>query len=407
MPALPLLLLLSIIILAAKLAGLVSTRVGQPAVLGEILAGLILGPTVLDLLHWSIFAQAHLDETVLHLAELGVIFLMFVAGLEVDVHEMLGSGRAAALAGVLGVIAPLILGAGTALLFGFESTHSLFLGIILSATSVSISAQTLMELGVLRSREGLTLLGAAVVDDILVILVLSLFVALAGGGVVGVTALSWIVVRMVLFLAGAAIIGHWVLPRATRWVEGLPVSEGVLAFAVIVGLLAAWAAEALGGVATITGAFLAGVFFRRTHVFHAIEEGMHKLTYAFLVPIFFVSIGLEANARAVGLDGLPFVLTICVVAILSKIIGSGLGALLGGFDREEALRTGIGMVSRGEVGLIVATVGLAQGIIADEVFSVVVIVVLVTTLATPIMLRAAFKGKGMERDGQPSRVRAG
>lgn len=399
MPVLPLLLVLTIIILAAKLAGLVSSRIGQPAVLGELLTGLILGPTVLDMLHWPIFAEAHVEETVLHMAELGVIFLMFVAGLEVDVEEMLRSGRVAALAGILGVISPLILGTATALLFDFSMERSIFLGVILSATSVSISAQTLMELGVLRSREGLTLLGAAVVDDVLVILVLSLFIALAGGGAVSAAALGWIVVKMVLYLVGAVAIGHWMLPRATSWVARLPVSEGNLAFAVVVTLFAAWSAEALGGVATITGAFLAGVFFRRTHVFHAVEEGMHKLTYAFLVPIFFVSIGLEANARVLGLRAMPFVLTICVIAIISKIAGSGLGALMGGFERDEALRTGIGMVSRGEVGLIVATVGLTQGVIAEDLFSVAVIAVLVTTLATPIMLRSAFRRKAVVANG--------
>jgi Kef-type K+ transport system membrane component KefB len=390
MPALQILLLIAIIILVAKLSGLVISRIGQPAVLGELLAGLILGPTLLDMFHWPIFAGAHLEETVFHLAELGVIFLMFIAGLEVDLESMLQVDRAAVFAGVLGVIVPLLLSAGTGLLFGFDLTRSVFLGIILAATSVSISAQTLMELGVLRSREGLTLLGAAIIDDLLVILVLSLFVALTAGGAVSLAVLGWIVARMVLFLIAAVAVGAWLLPRAARWVGEQPISEGVLAFAVVVTLTAAWAAEALGGIATITGAFLAGVFFRRTYLYHTIEEGVHKLTYAFLVPIFFVSIGLEADARALGLDLLPFVLVILVVAVLSKIGGSGLGALLGGFDRRQALRTGIGMVSRGEVGLIVATVGVTQGLISDEIFSVVVIVVLVTTLATPLMLRSTF-----------------
>ena len=393
MPALQLLLLLAIIILAAKLSGLIISRIGRPAVLGELLAGLFLGPTVLDLLHWPMFAGAHLEETIIHLAELGVIFLMFVAGLEVDIQEMLQVDRAAVLAGIFGVLVPLSLSVGTALLFGFDSTRSIFLGIILAATSVSISAQTLMELGVLRSREGLTLLGAAIIDDLLVILVLSFFVAISVGGVVSVGSLVWIVARMILFIAAAVLIGNWVLPRISEWVGDQPVSEGALAFAVVVTLFTAWAAETLGGIATITGAFLAGVFFRRTHLYHAVEEGVHKLTYAFLVPIFFVSIGLEANARALGLELLPFVLVILVVAIISKIAGSGLGALLGGFNRLQSLRTGIGMVSRGEVGLIVASVGVTQGIISDEIFSVVVIVVLVTTLATPLLLRSVFRSE--------------
>ncbi len=399
MPGLQLLLLLAIIILAAKLAGLASARIGQPAVLGELTAGLILGPSVLDMLHWPIFAQGHLEETVLHLAELGVIFLMFVAGLEVDIDEMLRSGRVAVWAGTLGVLAPVLMGTGTGLLFNFDMERSIFLGVVLSATSVSISAQTLMELGVLRSKEGLALLAAAVVDDILVILILSLFVALAGDGAVSAASLGWIALKMVLFLIGAILAGHYVLPRAAQWVEGLPISQGNLTFAVVVTLLAAWAAEALGGVATITGAFIIGVYFRQTHVFHSVEEGMHKLSYGFLVPIFFVSIGLEANARALGLGALPFVTILCIVAILSKIIGSGLGAFIGGFDRGEALRSGIGMVSRGEVGLIVAAVGLSQGVMGEELFSIVVIVVLVTTLATPIMLRSAFRRKAVVQDG--------
>jgi len=391
MPALQILLLLAIIILVAKLSGWVVSRFGQPAVLGELLAGLILGPTVFDMLHWPLFAGAHLEETVFHLAELGVIFLMFVAGLEVDLEEMLQVDRAAIFAGVFGVFIPLLLSAGTSLLFGFDAPRSIFLGIILAATSVSISAQTLLELGVLRSREGLTLLGAAIIDDLLVILILSFFVAFSVSGSVSLAALGWIVARMLLYLIGAVLIGVWLLPRAAQWVGKQLISEGVLAFAVVVTLVAAWAAEALGGIATITGAFLAGVFFRRTHLYHTVEEGVHKLTYAFLVPIFFVSIGLEANARALGLDLLPFVIVILAVAVLSKIAGSGFGALLGGFNRKQALRTGIGMVSRGEVGLIVAAVGVTQGIISDEIFSVVVIVVLITTLATPLMLRATFK----------------
>lgn len=393
MHALQFLILLAIIILVAKLSGLIISKIGQPAVLGELIAGLILGPTVVDLLHWPIFAGAHLEETVFLLAELGVIFLMFVAGLEVDMQEMLQVDKAAVLAGVFGVFIPLLLSAGTSLMFGFDITLSIFLGIILAATSVSISAQTLMELGVLRSREGLTLLGAAIIDDLLVILILSLFVALSTGGDVSLVTLSWIVARMILFIAAAVLLGHWVLPRFAQWVGRQPVSEGILAFAVVVTLFMAWAAEALGGIATITGAFLAGVFFRRTHLYHAVEEGVKKLTYAFLVPIFFVSIGLEANARELGLELLPFVLVILVVAILSKIAGSGFGALLGGFDRTQSLRTGIGMVSRGEVGLIVAAVGVTQGIISDEIFSVVVIVVLITTLVTPLMLRSVFKSE--------------
>ena len=173
---------LAIVVVAAKASGYLSGRLGQPAVLGELLIGLLLGPTLLDMLNWPLLGSGHLEETFHQLSHLGVLLLMFVAGLEVDLKAMLQTGRPAVLAGSLGVITPVLLGALVALPFGFGLQESLAIGLILAATSVSISAQTLMELGVLRSRVGLALLGAAVVDDVLAILLLSLFIAVATGG---------------------------------------------------------------------------------------------------------------------------------------------------------------------------------------------------------------------------------
>ncbi len=389
-PLLQFLLVLAIIVIAAKGSGYLSTRLGQPAVLGELFVGLILGPTVLDMLHWPVFGDEHLGETLGYLAHLGVLFLMFIAGLEVDIEGMTHAGRPAVLAGVAGVIAPVALGMATALPFGFDLQRSLFVGLVLSATSVSISAQTLMELGVLRSRVGVALLGAAVVDDVLVILLLSLFVALIGGGGGGIVAVLWVLLQMAVFLGLALGLGAWVIPRLGSLVDRLPISEGVMALTIVVTLLYAWAAEIVGGMAAITGAFLAGLFFARTPLRPHIEARMHTLAYSWLVPVFFVSIGLEANARALGLGGLPFALLIIVVAVLSKVLGCGLGARLGGFSNGEALRLGVGMASRGEVGLIVASVGLSAGLIGEEIFAGAVLMVLATTLLTPIMLRALY-----------------
>jgi Kef-type K+ transport system membrane component KefB len=383
------LLALTIIVIAAKSSGYLSTRLGQPAVLGELLVGLILGPTVLDMLHWPVFGDEHLGEILSHLAHLGVLFLMFIAGLEVDLKAMVHTGRPAALAGIMGVVAPVALGVAAALPFGFDLQQSFVIGLVLAATSVSISAQTLMELGVLHSRVGMALLGAAVVDDVLVILFLSLFVALAGGGGGGVVVL-WVLLKMAAFLGLAIWLGARIIPRLSSLVNRLPISEGVVALAIVVTLLYAWAAEALGGMAAITGAFLAGLLFARTPLRHHIEARMHTLAYSWLVPVFFVSIGLEANARALGLEGLPFALLIVVVAVLSKVVGAGIGAWLGGFSNGEALRLGVGMISRGEVGLIVATVGLDAGLIGEGVFASVLLMVLATTLLTPIMLRALY-----------------
>ncbi len=388
-PFLQLLLDLLIILIMAKTAGYLATLLGQPSVFGELLIGLILGPTVLDTQHWSFFTDPHLAEAVNQLAHIGVLLLMFIAGMEVDLEAMLRAGRPAVLAGVIGVIAPVLLGGLQGWLGGFDLAHSIFMGLTLAATSVSISAQTMIELNVLRTRVGMALLGAAVVDDVLVVLLLSVFMGVMAGSS-NLLSILWVLARMVIFLALAIWLGGKVLPRLGALVERLPISEGVMALALAATFLYAWAAEALGGMAAITGAFIAGLIFGRTPLREEIEHGMHTIAYAWLVPIFFVSIGLETNARALGIGGIPFALILVAVAVLSKVIGCGLGARLGGFSNGEALRLGVGMSSRGEVGLIVATVGMSSGLIDDVVFASVVIMVLATTLLTPIMLRALY-----------------
>lgn len=397
-PLLQFLLVLSIIILAAKGAGFLSIRFGQPAVLGEILAGLILGPTALNMLHWPLFSDAHLGETISHLSHLGVLFLLFLVGLEVDLASMRLTGRPAMLAGVMGAITPVILGTAVARLFGFDLQSSLFVGLVLAATSVSISAQVLMELRVLRSRVGTGLLGAVVVDDILVILFLSLFIAFASVGGGNAASILWILVKMVAFLGTATGFGVYIIPRLVSWVDRLPISQGVMALVFVVILLYAWASEAVGGMTAIIGAFLAGLFFSRTPMKHHIETGVNTLAYAWLVPVFFVSIGLEANARVLDLEHLPFALALLVVAILSKVLGGGLGARWGGFSNDEALRLGVGMTARGEVLLIVATVGLDMGIIGNDVFASMVLLVLTTTLLTPIMLRLLYPKRAGQQE---------
>jgi Kef-type K+ transport system membrane component KefB len=338
-------------------------------------------------------AEPHLlTEAVFELAELGVVCLMFLAGLEVEVNEMRRAGRVATLAGVSGVIVPLALGALAVLPFGFRGNAAFFVGIILTATSVSISAQTLLELGVLRSREGIALLGAAVVDDVLVILLLSVFIALAASGA-GLAAAPLVLLRMIVYLAVAAVAAFLLLPRLADWAHRQPVSEGLIALALVTTLAFAWTAEVGGGLAAITGAFIAGAGLSRSHLRMEIARGIHTITYAFLVPIFFVSIGLKTDTHLLTGPNILLTIVMVVVAIISKVVGCGLGARLGGFTERESLRVGLGMVSRGEVGLIVATVGVDAGIIEPNLFAVVTIIVLVTTLVTPLFLRQAFAKK--------------
>ncbi len=390
-PLLQLLLVLSILIAAAKLAGLLSTRLGQPAVLGEILVGLLLGPSLINIMAFPALSDAHLAETIKQIAEIGVIFLMFMAGMEVDLIELRRSGKVVVLAGVFGVIVPLLMGIAVGLPFGYAGAEALAIGMILTATSVSISAQTLFELGVIRSREGIALLGAAVVDDVLVILLVSVALALLGGeggaGEIGV-----LILRIALYMVVAGVLGWLFVPWLLDRIDKLPISQGALAAAIVLALLFAWSAEVLGHVALITGAFLAGVFAGRSEVHLRVLDGMSALTYAFFVPIFFTSIGLAADVRQLTGGLILFTVALIVVAAISKVIGSGLGARLGGFTTGESVRLGTGMISRGEVGLIVASLFAMADVISQELVTVAVIMVLVTTLITPPLLRRAFAG---------------
>lgn len=396
---LPLLAALALALTTAKLAGWLSGRLGQPVVLGKLLAGLVLGPSILNVFGLPYFAQAHVVDALYEFGELGVIFLMFSAGLEIQLADLMRAGRPAVLAGIFGVVTPIGLGLAVLLPFGYDVTQAMFLGLVMAATSVSISAQTLMELGRLRSREGLTLLGAAVVDDVLAIGALSVFLALVlGDGEGGPLALIWIFVRMLLFLAGAYLLGSWLLPRLVHWLEGrrLPISEPVISLVIIVILLFAWASEVVGGVAAITGAFIAGVALSGSASKEKIERGLRAIAFAFFVPLFLVSLGLRADARTLSAGDFGLVAVICVVAIASKVLGAGGGARLGGMAWPAALRVGVGMVSRGEVGLIVASVGVGAGVLDASGFTAVVLMVLVTTLATPPLLRLVFSRQERE-----------
>ena len=379
------------------MAGALANRIHQPSVFGEILVGLILGPTVLNVLAWPVFAPpadaagVPLIDLVRDLAQVGVLLLMFVAGLETDLVMMRHVGKVAFWSAFGGVVLPMVFGAITAVSFGLPLYwEAIFIGAILTATSVSISAQTLLEIGALRTREGSTILGAAVIDDVMGIIVLSLVVALAKASGTGFNwgELGIVVVRVTLFFIAAIAARHLLTPTL-RWASTLGVSQAVLSAGVVIMFLYAWAAEYVGAVAAITGAYLAGVLIAQTDFKKEIDAGIHPLTYSIFVPLFFISIGLEANGRELGARA-TFTVVLVLVAIVAKAIGCGAFARLFGFSATESVRVGVGMISRGEVGLIVAGYGLANGLIGSDVFSASVLMVLVTTMVTPPLMRLVF-----------------
>ncbi len=390
---------LAVVIAVSKAAGAASKKFGQPAVFGELLAGLLLGPTLIDLLHWFPTPE-HIHTIVKDLAELGVVFLMFMAGLETDLGEMRKVGVAAAVGATGGVVLPLVAGTGISLAFGYGVFESVFIGTILTATSVSISAQTLLELGKLRSREGTTILGAAVIDDVMGIIVLSVVVALhaAQGGGAAEESVWLVLFKMVAFFVVAVVVGRLVVPWLLRAADTWPGEEVPFAFALVLALLFAVAAEALGKVAAITGSYALGVLIAQHHdLKHMVEHRLKIIAYGFFVPIFFISIGLEGNLlEALQVSGVAFTVLITVAAILTKIVGSGLGVRLTRFSWPESLKVGIGMISRGEVALIVAGFGLSKGVIDQAVYSVMIVMTLATTLVTPILLRWAFRRESVQ-----------
>jgi Kef-type K+ transport system membrane component KefB len=389
-------LILALIIGAAQVAGAAARSIGQPRVFGELLVGVLLGPTLLNITHWPAFDDPELLRTTLNeLAELGVLLMMFTIGLEVHLRELLSVGRVAFWGGLLGVLMPVL--AGTMVAWGFDHPFesALYAGVVLAATSVSISAQTLLELGVLRTKEGLGLLAAAVVDDVLAILALSVVIAIwgpdSGGSALEVI---WILVRMALYLGGALAVAWWILPRLIHRVyRTRQLASSVASFALSAALVFGWSADVLGGVAAITGAFIAGVGLSQTSpkVKAEIENAVRSIAYVFLVPIFFINVGLHADLTQIGLSALPLTALLLLIAVITKVGGSGIGARIGGFTNGESFRLGVCMVSRGEVGLIIASLGVANGLLEDDLFQSLFVIILLTTVLTPPMVRWVFR----------------
>ncbi len=383
------LILLACLLISAKLVGWLCQRVGVPPVLGEIMVGILIGPSALNWLQPG--------ELINTIATLGVIFLMFIAGVETDTAQMRQVGGVAVVAATLGVIIPFLAGTIFVFALGFSLPTSLFLGTLLTATSVSISAQTMKDMGKLNSKEGATILGGAVIDDILGLVVLSLVLVFTLG-----KNPFWTIGQMLAYFPLALLVGHFGFPLLSRYLPRTLAAEARLALILALVLFYAWSAQALGDVAAITGAYIAGMFIGRTEMKEWVHEGVSKIGYAFFIPIFFVNIGIQANIHGLWQTSPLLLFGLIGIAILAKVAGCGGGALLCRFQPVEALRVGVGMISRGEVALITASIGLQGGLITPSFYSVAILITVVTTIVTPPLLKLTYLARSQRGSPCPT-----
>lgn len=372
-----LLLNLAIILTAAKIGGEIAERINQPAVLGELIAGVLLGPSMLGLVEPL--------ELIKFLAEIGLILLLFKVGLESDITELMRVGPSAGIVAVTGLIAPFILGYFIILWLGMEPLVAIFIGATLTATSIGITARVLADMNKSTTREARIILGAAVLDDIAGLLILSIVTSMITVGAVSAMDIVRISVSAAVFLALAIVVGIRTAPSLLRIVLRMRVRGRIIVAAFVFSLWLSYLAD-LVGLATIVGAFAAGLILAKTDQRVHIEEMIKPMTDIF-VPIFFVSIGILVDLRTfLDLKVLYVAGLLVVVAILGK--------MLTGFTvrgKVNRLAIGVGMIPRGEVGLIFAGIGISLGVIDDALYSALILMVIVTTFLTPIMMKKVLK----------------
>ena len=389
------LLFLAIIMISTKILGLFTRKIHMPAVVGALVAGVILGPSCLNLITLTGDTGVFLEQ----MAEIGVILLMFNAGLETDLSELKKNGVASFVTALIGVIVPLIGGfLGYAFFFHTdfsdydEVLKAVFVGVVLTATSVSITVETLREMGKLKGKVGTTILGAAVIDDIIGIIVLTIVTSLKDTSVSPIT----VVLKIVLYFVFIAVL-IFVLTKLKVFVEEQDEKRRTAIICVALCFILSYISEEYFGIADITGAYFAGLMLCTMKVGPYVARRCEIPSYLIFSPVFFASVGLKVTLGGMDASIWIFAIILLVIAILSKVVGCGLGAKICGCTGKEAFQVGIGMISRGEVALIVAQKGYASGMLDDVLFAPIVLVVIVTTLITPILLRLVMKDNDSEK----------
>ncbi len=384
---------LAVILFACKVLSIFMRHIKVPQVVGQIVAGLLIGGNLLNIVDKS--------EPLVFMAEIGVLMLMFSAGLETDLKEIKSTGAVALLVAAMGVIVPL--GAGYLLysaFFGFaavgtsEFWTAIFIGIIMTATSVGITVEVLRELGRLKSKVGTIILSAAIIDDVIGIVLLAFVTGLSNSQGGGLGAAGIVVLKTVLFFICSVVAGI-VLHKIFYWLEKYrPHTRRVPIFSLVTCLIFSWAAEAIFGIADITGAFVAGVIIRT--VKGAVEDTSRKLdisSYMIFTPVFFASIGIKVTIQFANLTSTLLIFALCfaVVAMLAKAVGCFGASRLARFDTKDSLRIGVGMMARGEVALIVATKGVEAGVLSSEFFIAVIALIIMSSVLTPVFLKGLYK----------------
>lgn len=374
---------IGLILLSVKIFTLITQKVKMPKVLGGLIAGIVLGPAMLNIVQNSPILEA--------LSKFGIILIMFLAGMETSIKKFIANSNKYVIIASIGVIVPLILGTIFSLIYIQDLKTNLFFGAVITATSVSITVETLIEMKKIKSNVGLAILGAGVVDDVIGILFLTIVM---NSGNLQISTFAIMILKILLFF-GIAVISGLLLFKVFEKVEQKDEkTEKMPTYSIAFALILSYIAERLG-VSGIIGAYIAGLVIGNTEKGRKIKGKIDLVVHMIFSPIFFASVGLNLGRINFGMDVWMFILIFTVVTILSKIIGNGIGARICGYSKEKAVQIGIGMATRGEVALIMASEAKKIGIINEEIFSIVIITVLLVTLITPILLHYSFKQKNV------------
>ena len=362
-------------------SGLICRKLQLPEVIGQILVGIVCGPALLNVLHSSDYISLFSD--------LGIIILMFLGGVGCDLQLLKKYSKAAIIIACMGVVFPVVVMGGVSLAFGFEPIPAAFIGVVFSATSVSISVAVLKEAGLLDSKEGVSILVAAVADDVIGVILLSVMCTLVNTGSVNVADLGLIILKQAAFFVGAVVVIVWIAPALMTLAGVLKAPSGIAVMAVIICLAMAWASD-LAGLSYAVGAFFAGIAVSNSDYAEETDRYIEPVGDTLFVPVFFVGIGL--NTTAVDDSRMiVFIVIMTILGVITKIVGCGLGGAMAGFGAASSVMIGAGMVPRGEMALITAQIGFNEHVLGNEYYSTIIFIISLVTLVAPLLLKLTIK----------------